>query len=324
MTEMTANQPAQSRQCVLMACDAGGYFPFATLLARQIADAFPARSFDICILSNQDLPHLPLCDTLNLRMLSFDMPADWQVLATDKKITLAAYQRVVAPPRLLAKDYDRILYLDSDIIYERGDITALLALDMGAQPVAAVLDNFQMRKPNRHQPEFRAAGLPPPAPYFNSGVMLIDVPAYLDQEIEAKTMKFARTDNEVMRRKHDQSALNLALHGNWAELGPVWNWPSFHRFFFFSHFVDPCLVHFMSSRKPWRDTQGIYAAGHVATYARHLGEHFPPDLAAQMPARPAMGDRPPWTWAAIYLRHAFDYRRIARYVSRFNSDMDVK
>ncbi|WP_421702288.1 glycosyltransferase family 8 protein [Aliiroseovarius sp.] len=319
MTEVTDNQPAQHRHCVLMACDAG-YYPFATLLASQIAQAFPARNFDICILSHQDLPKLPLCDALNLRMLRFDMPEDWQVLATDKKITLAAYQRVVAP-RLLAADYDRILYLDSDIIYERGDIAALLALDLGGRPVAAVRNNSQIRKPNRYQPEYKAAGLPH-APYFNSGVMLIDVSAYLEQEIEAKTMDFARTDNEVMRRKHDQSALNLALHDNWAELGPVWNWPSFHRFFFFTHFIDPCLVHFMSSRKPWRDTNGIYAARHVAIYTRHLQEHFP-ELAAQMPDRPPMGSRR-WTWIALYLLHAIDFRRMGRYISGFTSDLQLK
>lgn len=319
MTEMTANRPAQNRHCVLMACDTG-YFPFATLLARQISDATPDRSFDICILSNQDLPQSPLCDALGVRMLRFDMPEDWQDLATDKKITLAAYQRVVAP-RLLAEDYDRILYLDSDIIYERGDIAALLARDLGRYPVAAVRDNMQMRKPNRHQPEFKAAGLPH-APYFNSGVMLIDVPAYLAQEIETKTMEFARTDNKVMRLKHDQSALNLALHDNWAELGPVWNWPSFHRFFFFAHFIDPCFVHFMSSRKPWRDTNGIYAARHVAIYTRHLQEHFP-DLAAQMPVRPPMTSRR-WTWVALYLLHAINYRRMGRYISSFAEDLQLK
>jgi len=319
MTEMTSNRPASHRTCVLMACDTG-YFPFATLLARQIADAFPDRSFDICILSNQDLPQIPLCEALGLRMLRFDMPEDWLALATDKKITLAAYQRVVAP-RLLAQDYDRILYLDSDILYQRGDIPALLALDLGGRPVAAVRNNSQMRKPARHQPEYKAAGLGP-APYFNSGVMLIDVAEYLAQDIERKTMDFARTDNETMRRKHDQSALNLALHDNWAELGPVWNWPSFHRFFFFAHFIDPCLVHFMSSRKPWRDANGLYSARHVAIYTDHLSELFP-DLAAQMPARPTMGHRP-WTWTALYLLHAIDYRRMGRYVSQFKSDLELK
>ncbi|MCP5039206.1 MAG: hypothetical protein GY945_16555 [Rhodobacteraceae bacterium] len=258
------------------------YYPYATLLADQIARAHPKRDFDICIMYNQDMPQCSLVKKHDLRKLRFEIPVDWSSLATDKKISLAAYQRIIAPTAL-QKDYRRILYLDSDIIYRRGDIGALLNADLGGHPVGAVLDNLQHRRPGRLLKEFKAAGLGH-AKYFNSGVLLFDVASFVDQGIEAKAFEYAASDKRDLLWKHDQSALNCALHKNWAELAPVWNWPSFHRHFFFSHFADPCLVHFMSSRKPWRDKAGIYPTSYVKAYQSHLAAHFP-DLAAQMPQR---------------------------------------
>lgn len=302
-----------------MACDAN-YFPFATLLARQISDAFPARDFDICILTNDDLPEHALTESLSLRLLRVEMPDSWQALDTNWKISAAAYLRLTAP-RLLAAEYDRLLYLDSDILYLRGDIPRLLDADLSGRPVGAVLDNLQHRSPGRIVPEFKGLGLGY-APYFNSGVLLIDVAQYLAQEIEQKAFAFARPENWRHMPKHDQSLLNLALHKNWAELPPQWNFPCFHKYFFHRHWADPCLLHFMSSRKPWRDTEGIYDAAIVRLYRDHLRTHFP-DRAAQMPPRLPMGARV-WFWRAFFAIHALDFRRMARYLDRFSSDFDIQ
>lgn len=314
-----SNQDAKHDVAVLLACDAN-YFPYATLLASQIAQSHPDRDFDICIMSNQPLPECILIAEHDLRMLRFDMPESWSALATDKKITLAAYQRIIAPAALQA-DYRRILYLDSDMLYQRGDLSALLNADLNTHPVGAVLDNLQHRKPTRLPREFKAAGLGH-GKYFNSGVLLIDVAEFLRQDIEAKAFEYAASDKPDVLWKHDQSALNCALHQNWAELAPVWNWPCFHRYFFFTHFTNPCLVHFMSSRKPWRDTNGIYSKAHVETYRAHLAQHFP-DIAQKMPARPNPSLRR-GLWALIYLRHLLDFRAMMRYLERFNSDQDIK
>ncbi len=313
-----ASSKARHDSAVLMACDAK-YFPYATLLADQIAQAHPNRQFDICIMSHEDLPACTLVKKHGLRVLQFDMPASWASLATSKKITLAAYQRIIAPATLQA-DYRRILYLDSDMIYRRGNISALLQLDIADRPVGAVLDNLQHRSPRRLPREFKAAGLGH-GKYFNSGVLLIDVETYLAQDIEAKAFGFANSDKPDTLWKHDQSALNCALHNNWAELAPVWNWPSFHRYFFFSHFTDPCFVHFLSSRKPWRDQSGIYPRSFVKIYENHLKAHFP-DLAAKMP--PANLPSQKFSlWAVIYLRHLVDFRAMMRYLARFRTEWDV-
>ncbi|NRP13261.1 General stress protein A [Aliiroseovarius sp. xm-m-379] len=319
MSGFTANRPAEHRQTILMCCD-DNYFPFATLLAQQISDAFPERQFDICILYSGDFPQHPIIETLGLRLLEIEIPESWQGLATSKKITLAAYLRIIAP-RLLADEYDRILYLDSDMIYQRGDIEKLIALDIGDHAVAAVRDNYQHRAPNRIAAEFKANNKSV-APYFNSGVLLIDVPKFIGLGIEEKSFEWTKNREKGPRVKHDQRALNLALHGDWAELSPVWNWPCFHRYFFLTHFIDPCFIHFLSSRKPWRDVNGIYSATHVRIIHDHLAKHFP-EAAKAMPERPKPGTEfGKWLW--IFVRHALDYRRIAPYLNRFSGDFDVK
>lgn len=316
---MLSSQPATYDTAILLACDAN-YFPYATLLASQIAQAHPNRSFDICIMSNEDLPECSLIATHDIRLLRFHMPESWASLATDKKITLAAYQRIIAPAALAA-DYRRILYLDSDIIYQRGDLCALLNADLQGRPVGAVLDNLQHRKPARMPREFKAAGLGH-GKYFNSGVLLIDVPAYIEQGIEQRAFDYAASDNADLVWKHDQSVLNCALHHNWAELAPVWNWPCFHRYFFFAHFVDACLVHFMSSRKPWRDTNGLYPKRYATQYRDHLAQHFSA-IETTMPkrARPLQNKG---MWRFLYLRHLADFAPMMRYLERFKSDHDIK
>lgn len=319
MNTIRENHPATHKNAVIMSCD-GNYFPYATLLAAQIDATTPDRDFDICIVCSDPVGDHPLVARHNIRMIAVDIPEAWAGLATSNKITLAAYIRVIMP-RLLAQDYARLLYLDSDILYERGDISALLRADLGGRPVGAVLDNVQHRKPKRPSPEFKEAGIEG-VKYFNSGVLLIDVAEFIAQDIEAKTFEHAGTDNPKLRVKHDQSALNLALVQNWAELPPQWNWPSFHKYFLFTHFADPCFVHFMSSRKPWRDTRGIYPRKYVRLYETHMQDHFP-DRAADMPkGRPATQSL--GLWRVLYLRHMTDFKRIMAYLERFSSDLDIK
>jgi len=203
----------------------------------------------------------------------------------------------------------------------RGDLEKLLGLDIGDHPIAAVRDAIQHRVQDRQALEFKAKNLPV-APYFNSGMQLIDVPKFLEQEIEERAFEYTKSDEDGARVKHDQSALNLALHGNWAELSPVWNWPCLRRYFFLAHFVDPCFVHFFGKRKPWSDTNRIYPEPYVRMYKEHLEKWFP-ERAKKMPDRPKRGGST-GTWANIYFKNFLDTRRIAPYLERFKSDFTVQ
>lgn len=307
------------RSTILMCCDQN-FFPFALHLALQINQKWPNRKFDISIMHLGDLEETELCEDNNIKLIPFELPEGWSKFETSNRITIAAYMRIAAPS-ILSEKYDRILYLDSDIIYQRGDIDMLFKLDLLGYPVAAVRDNYQVRKLSRQVKEFKAAELPA-APYFNSGVLLIDVPAFVDQEIEAKCMSWADHDDPVIRRRHDQSALNLALYKNWIELPISWNWPCLHKYFFFAHFAAPCFVHFISTRKPWRDIDGIYPREYVLQYEHFLKSNFP-ILAEKMPER-AQASHSKLKWLLIGIRHVFDFGRFLPFLESFSHDFDIK
>lgn len=318
--ELKANRPALHDSTVLMGCD-DNYFPFALKLAEQIATGHPDRSFDISILlSSGDGAH-PLVDKLGLRVLKVQIPESWQGLPTDIKISLASYLRIIASG-LLQQDYRKLLYLDSDMVYSRGDIGRLFGLDLGGRPVGAVLDPQQHRKPKRLVQEYRAAGLGW-ASYFNAGLMLIDVPAYVGQGIEAKAFEFGGHENTQVYRLHDQSLLNCALHGNVAELSYVWNWPSSHKYFFYDHFADPCISHFIGRKKPWNDEKGIMPVRYVRQYRNFFAKHFP-DQSDRIPPQVKPGSKLGAAWRLAYVLHMINFRRMMKYLARFSEDYEVK
>lgn len=282
---------AVHRNAVFITCDEN-YFPYALFLASEISQAIPERKFDICIVHEGNAPSHPLIQMHDLRIIPFSMQDRLTGLSANRHLSIAAFQRILVPG-MLQNDYDRLLYLDADIRYQRGDLHELFELDLCGHPVAATLDAYQHRKMNRHMTEFKAAGLKP-ARYFNSGVMLIDVKAYNDQKICERAMEFAQRNDPKLSVQNDQSALNLALYDNWLELGPVWNWPAGHQYVSFRHFVDPCFVHFIGKRKPWNDASGYHAAVDANAYRRFIQTHYPERLST-FPAR-HVHDKGAWKW----------------------------
>jgi hypothetical protein len=266
-----------ARMAVVMACDAR-YAPYAAALASQIAEAHPARGFDICIASAAPIALPESLAPLNLRMLP--LPADNPFAGGPHQSRHGAetFLRLLLPARLAA-DYDRILYLDSDIWHEGGGLDRLISTDLGGAMLAAVRDNTQWRTPHRRNPEFRAMGRPA-RPYLNAGVLLIDTNAWVAEGMEARLIALWRDHGAAMTR-HDQSLLNVALDGHWAELSPVWNWQWTWTSRHFADLAAPRLVHFIGRRKPWADTQAELPPRFRASYAAFAARHWPdrPDIA---------------------------------------------
>jgi lipopolysaccharide biosynthesis glycosyltransferase len=221
-------------------------------------------------------------------------------------------------PRLLGAEYGRILYLDADIHLERGDLGALLGVDLRGQAVGAVRDHKQWRTPGHRAQEFARLGWPA-ARYLNSGVLLLDATRYeaegwLDRMVEiAGDPALARGYT-----RNDQSAINLALRGRWTELSPVWNW-QFDRAnrYAMSH-AEPRLVHFIGSRKPWNDAARDLPPRFRARVHAFLSEHVPdhPALAGLDP----VGRAEPRDLAKAYLTHWRRWRAMEAYLGRFPSE----
>ena len=102
----------------------------------------------------------------------------------------------------------------------------------------------------------------PSAPYFNAGVMLIDVDGWRKARLTEELLScLAKNQEHVLW--WDQYALNIVLSGRWGRLDARWNqgshifkYPSweespFDRASFEQQRHDPFIVHFTTSKKPW-------------------------------------------------------------------------
>ena len=170
---LEASTPPRSDRAVVFAAD-GNYLRFASFAAAQIAALPGGRRFDICLCAPQEIAPVP--GFAELRHCRVDTGGIFAALGLDRRRTEASYLRL-ALPAAFAGEYRRILYLDADVFVQGGDFAALMDVDIGAHPLAAVRDNMQWRTPGRLVPSYKRLGLSA-TPVFNSGVLLIDVAAF--------------------------------------------------------------------------------------------------------------------------------------------------
>jgi hypothetical protein len=300
-----------ARTAVVMACDAR-YAPYAAALADQIARAHPERGFDICLASAAPLELPDSLGGLGLRRVVMEGANPFAGGPHQSRHGAETFLRLLLPGRL-AGEYGRLLYLDSDIWHEGGGLDRLMAADLGGAMLGAVRDNTQWRTPGRRNPEFRALGMGA-RPYFNAGVLLVDTGAWVAAGMEARLTELWRTKGAAMTR-HDQSLLNVALDGGWAELSPVWNWQWTWSSRHFAEMVQPRLVHFIGRRKPWTDVEAELPPRFRAGYAGFAARHWPGrgDIADVDPDRPGW----PANLRRGLVKHWFAAPAMQRYVGRF-------
>jgi lipopolysaccharide biosynthesis glycosyltransferase len=175
-------------------------------------------------------------------------------------LSLAAYYRLMIPEVL--PDVDRVLYADSDVLF-RGSVAPLQHVELGTHLVAAVRSvNFPSLCTWGAMDHWRELGLSPRAPYFNSGLMVIDVHGWQRESVGARVIDFVRSEF-VHGTNFDQQALNAILSGCWLELPPIWNLQTpllddrrgGHLLYDDAEIErarrDPVVVHFMDRPKPW-------------------------------------------------------------------------
>src|SRR5438552_1586889 len=102
-------------------------------------------------------------------------------------------------------------------------IAAMFTLDLGGMAIAAVQDEYvpTIGSPNGVA-NWRRRGLDPHLPYFNSGVLVVDISAWVCNEVQQKAFSYL-CEPEHHLEYVDQEALNVALCGNWYQLSAEWN-----------------------------------------------------------------------------------------------------
>jgi lipopolysaccharide biosynthesis glycosyltransferase len=226
---------------------------------------------------------------------------------------LAAYLRLLIP-HFVHNTYDRILYLDSDIVCNGSDFNHLLSVDLEGHWLAAVRDNTQWRTPGSLNPEFRALGRPAQS-YFNSGILLIDIHEWHHRNIFRQGLDVLRHQSKAVYVV-DQSILNIVVNGCWAETSPLWNWQFSRATRYFADLADPFLIHFIGPRKPWKDTGNALPARFRRHYKAFLQDFWPSFSAVSDSIDANQLGWPPDAGRS-FIKHTLSLRSMRNYLARF-------
>jgi lipopolysaccharide biosynthesis glycosyltransferase len=181
-------------------------------------------------------------------------------------LSKAAYARLLID-RCLPSSVERVITIDCDGAV-LGDIGELWRLGPGAHCVRAVRDPCVPRLGDDESPFVRGLAGAAAAPYFNSGLMVVDLKEWRRRGVSDRCLDLGeRHAGQALYA--DQSLLNAALRGAWEPLALRWNcslrhlaihaYPSLRdRVYPFSEVVQalerPGFRHFLSGHKPWHAT----------------------------------------------------------------------
>ena len=194
------------------------FVPAATCISSILKNADNTQCFEVICLLTKDLPiHLKqLLEHLDPKRLSFryiNLDGQLAGVYVDERYTIAASFRLLLPE--LLKEYDKVIYLDCDIIV-RQDLGKLYhQVDLGDNYLAAV---FEAALP--HQIEYLEQIGCKPGYYFNSGFLLMNLAmmrkdGMTQQLIDALKVPYLQFP--------DQDVLNILCQGRVHGLSPVYN-----------------------------------------------------------------------------------------------------
>jgi lipopolysaccharide biosynthesis glycosyltransferase len=132
------------------------------------------------------------------------------------------YPRVVWNRSVLGEalsDERRVVYLDSDIIVLR-DLRGLWAAEIDEGDLFAAVCHPSYVGGNSH---LATLGLGAAAPYFNSGVMVMDLEAMRAEGVAEGVRRFAVRSDRPPLRYPEQDTMNALYAGRWTSIDPTWN-----------------------------------------------------------------------------------------------------
>lgn len=304
---------------VVFAAD-DGYVPMVTTTVRSMLDnADKTRFYDIVILtSNISWEHQELmrenltagANNVSLRFHDVSAVIDQYDLATNNEhIGIETYYRFII--QLVMPGYDKVLYLDSDLIVE-GDVSELYDTELGDNLLAATRDvdylgNLNMNDGIRLAYTKSRLKMDNPYDYFQAGVLLLNIKAMSEAYTTAQWLEFASVRDYIY---DDQDVLNTHCQGRVLYLDQAWNVMhdccgrvgnvfTFAPADVFKAYMaarnQPKIRHYAGCDKPWSLVKCDWAA-HYWKYAKETP--FYEELLARLcgnasPARAAGDGKPP-------------------------------
>ena len=311
-------EPLQTDRALVMCCDRS-FFPYTLFVCRQVTVHCPFRGFDIVIVTQDDLTLPDWARDAGIRVHQMgDM--DPAAEGARFKGSLAPMLRI-----MLAKElghlYRRVLYLDSDVFFEGGDLDRLMQVDLGSHALAAAKDIMQLHDPNHLMLDMRTMGLPL-FNYFNSGVLVIDTKAFADQQIAERCWIVAASHPNALLLA-DQSILNGVFKGVYAELAPCWNWCSSNPNPMVTWTYPANFVHFVGTTKPFLASEKTMEARFRKGYEDFFRNFMPDMLTTLPPPRPSapisLGIA-----SSYFMNHYRVLKNVSAGIARFKDQWDVK
>jgi len=154
-------------------------------------------------------------------------------------------------PRVF-KQYDKVLYLDSDIVVT-GDISQLFNTDLGDNLVAAASEEVMTDYEVYGNYVEKALGVYR-YDYFSAGVLLINARLYREENIETKFIDLL--NSFTFRVTQDEDYLNVLCKGRVKPLSLGWNKSAYKNPSFDDKNLK--LIHYKINWKPWHYDNVLY------------------------------------------------------------------
>ena len=251
------------------------YVPMlTTTMFSMLENASPDRLYDIVVLNknitweNQETMWRFLSRFSNLRLSFYDVSnliERYPLTTSNPHISIETYYRFLIQEVL--PYYDKVLYLDSDLIVE-GDVAELFDVELGDNLLAAAHDidylgNLNMNDGNRMLYSQKMLGMQNPYDYFQAGVLVLNT-AEMRRLHDIDTWLTLASNPDYIY--NDQDVLNAECEGRVVFLEYYWNVMincdyRIERVFSFAPadalaaFMDSRLhekiVHYAGYEKPW-------------------------------------------------------------------------
>lgn len=273
---------SRSKIYVLCAANSGYAMPLAVMLTSLVCNFKGDRDLDIHVIE-ADMPaelrakievSVMRNKTGDYRLMFHWTKLDASLIRhlpvggdANRHITTEAYSRLLAPD-VLPPECERVVYLDCDtvVLKDVGALNDAADPERTISAVAAVNLPYVSTLTSVKGPpvvfNHVELGIAPTTRYFNSGVLVINLPLWRKQDITAKVFNYLeRYKDEVLY--HDQGGLNAILHDQWHRLDQRWNhtgalypenWkaPAFSYEEWARVATDPYLAHYLGEDKPWK------------------------------------------------------------------------
>lgn len=200
----------------------------------------------------------------------------------------------------MSKTYQRILYLDSDVLAE-SNCKEIFEIELHGKPFGAVESIAMLPWINKKSASYLSSiGMTKTASYFNSGVMIFDWKKTLNNNLLAHSFSLLKQNPNFPFQ--DQDALNAAANGNWQKLSHHWNVTKKTADYLS---LKPTFRHFNGRLKPWNCSSRFG----YAVYRRYYDKSLKDTAWAEFLNMKQFGWPIKDNWRA-FLRK-FSYRKIA-------------